>query len=158
MAAKRQHFVPRVYLKSWEGKVRTIAEPERTFDGVYLFEKPCLAIGNGRKLESVMVKNNTYTIDYDHAYICQSCPEVLADLVHQIRKILQKEQLDAYYKGVQLSTDSAIGDAIYKTEDWEFRNSSDGTRASQKRTIHKLKTIRSSRYFPLVVRYTTKCF
>ena len=37
MPTKRQHFVPRVYMKAWETKVETSKEPDKKFDGVYVF-------------------------------------------------------------------------------------------------------------------------
>lgn len=36
MPTKRQHFVPRVYMKAWETKVETAKEPDKKFDGVYV--------------------------------------------------------------------------------------------------------------------------
>jgi hypothetical protein len=38
MPTKKQHFVPCVYLKAWETKVETIKEPNKKFDGVYVFQ------------------------------------------------------------------------------------------------------------------------
>ena len=38
MPTKRQHYVPRVYMKAWETEVETIEEPNKKFKGLYVFE------------------------------------------------------------------------------------------------------------------------
>lgn len=46
MAAKKQHFVPRVYMKAWETEVETLKEPTKKLEGVYMFSGDN-KIGNG---------------------------------------------------------------------------------------------------------------
>ena len=36
MPTKKQHFVPRVYLKAWETQVETLKEPNKKFKGIYV--------------------------------------------------------------------------------------------------------------------------
>lgn len=36
MPTKKQHFVPRVYLKAWETQVETLKEPDKKFKGIYV--------------------------------------------------------------------------------------------------------------------------
>jgi len=47
MATKRQHFVPQVYMKAWETEVEKISEPNKKFQGVYVFENGA-STGNDR--------------------------------------------------------------------------------------------------------------
>lgn len=37
-ADKKQHFVPRVYLKAWETQVETLKEPDKKFKGIYVIK------------------------------------------------------------------------------------------------------------------------
>ena len=39
MATKNQHYVPRVYIKSWETTVYSKKEPQKAFTGVYYYDK-----------------------------------------------------------------------------------------------------------------------
>lgn len=39
MATRRQHYVPQVYMKAWETEVETITEPDKKFQGVYVFKQ-----------------------------------------------------------------------------------------------------------------------
>jgi len=48
MPTKKQHFVPCVYLKAWETKVETIKEPNKKFDGVYVFQGSNIGDGANR--------------------------------------------------------------------------------------------------------------
>ena len=38
MATKNQHYVPRVYIKSWETTVYSKKEPQKAFTGVYYYD------------------------------------------------------------------------------------------------------------------------
>ena len=38
MPTKKQHFVPRVYLKAWETQVETHKEPDKKFKGIYVIK------------------------------------------------------------------------------------------------------------------------
>lgn len=60
MPTKRQHFVSRVYMKAWETKVETIKEPNKKFDGVYVFYGS--NIGEGANRNSVLGKPHLYTV------------------------------------------------------------------------------------------------
>lgn len=74
MSTKRQHFVPRVYMKAWETKVETSKEPDKKFDGVYVFNGS--DIGEDANRNSVLWKPHLYTINFSYFYICKSCSKV----------------------------------------------------------------------------------
>ena len=38
MPTKKQHFVPRVYMKAWETQVETLKEPDKKFNGIYVIK------------------------------------------------------------------------------------------------------------------------
>ena len=64
MPTKNQHFVPRVYLKAWETQVENHQEPNKQFQGVYIF-KNGISIGEGRTVETILWKPHLYTIKFD---------------------------------------------------------------------------------------------
>ena len=54
MPTKKQHFVPRVYLKAWETQVETLKEPDKKFKGIYV-------IKDGKKiLRVILVKTKKF--------------------------------------------------------------------------------------------------
>ena len=69
MPLKNQHYVPRVYLKSWETTVYSKREPNKPFQGVYKFENNDFETGDGITKENVLSENHTYTIDFQHTFI-----------------------------------------------------------------------------------------
>ena len=86
MPTKRQHFVPRVYMKAWETKVETSKEPDKKFDGVYVFNGS--DIGEGANRNSVLWKPHLYTINFSYSYICKSCSKVKNEFVSMIYDLL----------------------------------------------------------------------
>lgn len=54
MTTKRQHFVPRVYMKAWETQVETLKEPNKKFKGIYVIKDDSL--GDGANRNSVLWK------------------------------------------------------------------------------------------------------
>lgn len=54
MPTKKQHFVPRVYMKAWETQVETLKEPEKKFNGIYVIKDG--SIGDGANRNSVLWK------------------------------------------------------------------------------------------------------
>ena len=48
MPTKRQHYVPRVYIKAWETEVETIEEPNKKFKGLYVFENSDIGQGKNK--------------------------------------------------------------------------------------------------------------
>ena len=39
MGTRRQHYIPRTYIKAWESTVRNNKEPENDFIGVYIKDR-----------------------------------------------------------------------------------------------------------------------
>lgn len=52
MSTKKQHFVPRVYMKAWETQVETSKEPEKKFQEIYVTKDG--VVGEGANRESVL--------------------------------------------------------------------------------------------------------
>ena len=53
MPTKKQHFVPRVYMKAWETKVETSKEPNKKINGVYVFNDSDIGEGVDRMYREV---------------------------------------------------------------------------------------------------------
>ena len=62
MPTKKQHFVPRVYMKAWETQVETLKEPDKKFNGIYVIKDG--SIGDGANRNSVLWKPHLYTINF----------------------------------------------------------------------------------------------
>lgn len=78
-ADKKQHFVPRVYLKAWETQVETLKEPDRKFKGIYVIKDG--KKGEGANRNSVLWKPHLYTINFKYSFICNSCSKVKSQFV-----------------------------------------------------------------------------
>lgn len=134
--------MPRVYLKSWEGPVRSIHSPDRTFQGVYIFNKSDLSIGDGRTREVVLALNHTYTVDYSYSFLCSSCPKIADDFAIKILLLLQSRNEEARYNGVPIVTHQQIIDRLTQLDDWDFFRLSNGERARKQATLNAIKDIR----------------
>lgn len=88
---KRQHYVPRVYLKAWETQVRTDEEPHKDISGVYVFNGQEL-IGHGKSKEKILWKPRLYTVGFDYCYIADRCPKIYSDFVDQIYNIMREKR------------------------------------------------------------------
>lgn len=89
MPTKKQHYVPRVYMKAWETEVETIEEPDKKFKGIYVFENS--DIGQGKNKNSVLWKPHLYTIRYNYSFIGKSCPAVRKDFVGMVYHYLREK-------------------------------------------------------------------
>lgn len=121
MSTKKQHFVPRVYMKAWETKVETSKEPNKRFDGVYVFNGS--TIGEGANRNSVLWKPHLYTINFLYSYICKSCPKVKSDFVSTIYDLLRTGFAKPIYGKIGYSiikTKKSIDKHFYEINDWEF--------------------------------------
>lgn len=67
MSTKKQHFVPRVYMKAWETQVETNKEPEKKFNGIYVIKDGNKGDGANRK--SVLWKPHLYTIKFKYLFV-----------------------------------------------------------------------------------------
>ena len=68
MPTKKQHFVPRVYMKAWETQVETHKEPDKKFNGIYVIKDG--STGDGANRNSVLWKPHLYTINFKYSFIC----------------------------------------------------------------------------------------
>lgn len=121
MPTKRQHFVPRVYMKAWETKVETSKEPDKKFDGVYVFNGS--DIGEGANRNSVLWKPHLYTINFSYSYICKSCSKVKNKFVSMIYDLLRTGFAKPVYGKIGYSiikTKKSIDKHFFEIDDWEF--------------------------------------
>ena len=96
MATKRQHFVPRVYMKAWETQAETSREPNRKFEGVYVFENSN-EIGEGANRNSILWKPHLYTIKFKYLFIVNSCPKIYSDFVDMVYDVMRNRTLQPIY-------------------------------------------------------------
>ena len=82
MPTKKQHFVPRVYMKAWETQVETLKEPDKKFNGIYISKDG--STGDGENRNSVFWKPHLYTINFKYSSICDSCAKVRLQFVDMI--------------------------------------------------------------------------
>ena len=121
MPTKRQHYVPRVYIKAWETEVETIEEPNKKFKGLYVFENS--DIGQGKNKNSVLWKPHLYTIRYNYSFIGKSCPEVRKDFVGMVYQYLREKSEPHIYGKYGYSiikTKRSIEKHFFDIDDWEF--------------------------------------
>lgn len=121
MPTKRQHFVPRVYMKAWETKVETDKEPDKKFDGVYVFTGT--NIGEGANRNSVLWKPHLYTVNFNYSYICKSCPKLKSEFVSMIYDLLRTRFAKPVHGKIGYSiikTKKSIDKHFYEINDWEF--------------------------------------
>ena len=52
MPTKKQHFVPRVYMKAWETQVETLKEPDKKFNGIYVIKDGSIGVKGGWRIYS----------------------------------------------------------------------------------------------------------
>ena len=86
MATKRQHYVPKVYLKNWETSVVSKKQPTKSFNGINYFEKNDLSIGDGRNRDSILWEPHLYTVDYEHTFMLPLLPEIERDYIGRVIK------------------------------------------------------------------------
>lgn len=121
MATRKQHFVPRVYMKAWETKVETIKEPDKKFDGVYVLYDS--NVGDGANRDSVLWKPHLYTIGFQYSYICKSCSKVKQEFVNMIFDYLRdggKQPVYGKYGYSIIKTKKSIDKHFFELMDWDF--------------------------------------
>lgn len=121
MTTKRQHFVPRVYMKAWETQVETLKEPNKKFKGIYVIKDDNL--GDGANRNSVLWKPHLYTINFKYSFICNSCSKVKTQFVDMIYELLRNGFKQPVYGKLGYSiikTKKSIQKHFYEIHDWEF--------------------------------------
>jgi hypothetical protein len=122
MPTKKQHFVPRVYMKAWETTVETLKDPHIKFSGVYTFEDHTV-LGNGANRNSVLWMPHLYTVRFQHNFVCRSCPRIMEDFVNQIYTIMRENGSKPIYAKIGYSvirTKKSIRKHLHEIDDWTF--------------------------------------
>lgn len=141
MSTKKQHFVPRVYMKAWETKVETFKEPDKKFNGIYLIKDDNM--GEGANINSVLWKPHLYTINFKHSYICNGCSRVKSQFVDMIYVLLRKGFKQPVYGKLGYSiikTKKSIQRHFYEIYDWEFYYD-DGNVARKKAILSQIEAL-----------------
>lgn len=121
MPTKKQHFVPRVYMKAWETQVETLKEPDKKFNGIYVIKDG--STGDGANKNSVLWKPHLYTINFKYSFICNSCAKVKTQFVDMIYDLLRNEFKQPVYGKLGYSiikTKKSIKKHFFEIHDWDF--------------------------------------
>lgn len=121
MPTKKQHFVPRVYMKAWETQVETLKEPDKKFNGIYVIKDG--STGDGANRNSVLWKPHLYTINFKYSFICNSCAKVKSQFVDMIYELLRNEFKQPVYGKLGYSiikTKKSIKKHFFEIHDWDF--------------------------------------
>lgn len=145
MPTTHQHFVPKAYLKAWETRVRNSREPEKKFDGVYVFEGD-EAKGEGITTKNVLWSQSLYTVKYtDYHYIHGKYPEIDRDFLSGIRNILDntyRQTVLAENCGKQILTDQDLFENLIHLEEWDFKYA-DRNPAPKEKIINSITNLTS---------------
>lgn len=121
MSTKKQHFVPRVYMKAWETLVETSKEPDKKFNGVYVFNNS--DVGEGANRNSVLWKPHLYTINFQYSYIGKSCAKVRSAFVNMIYELLRTGFKQPVYGKLGhsiIKLKKSIEKHFLEIDDWDF--------------------------------------
>lgn len=143
MATREQHFVPRVYMKAWETEVETTKEPDKKFNGVYVFKNT--TIGEGANRKTVLWKPHLYTIRFGYSYIGKKCPKIKNEFVNMIYEYLRnngKQPIHGKYGYSTIKTKESIDKHFFEIMDWDFYYD-DGNVAKKKAIQNQIKAMNS---------------
>lgn len=143
MATKKQHFVPQVYTKAWETLVETHKEPNKKFQGVYVFENGN-TIGDGRSKESILWEPHLYTIKFSQLYLGQKCPGVYNYYVDAVYDTMVNNKPAPVYGKLGYSiikTKQSVRKHLNDIENWEFYYYN-GDDAKKKGILNRINDIR----------------
>lgn len=144
MTIRRQHYVPRVYLKSWETQVVKKKEPNNPFKGVYYFEKSDLGVGDGRNKDSILWEPRLYNIDFELSFIIKSCPLIEKDYIKQVAEKLEERKVNAFHLGKILRTSKEMATYFFELDNWDFKYKATPFNIAVKKAIlNKIKQINS---------------
>lgn len=122
MPTKRQHYVPRTYLKAWETKVENSRQPGKLFDGIYVFENGN-SIGQGFTRDAVLWSPHLYTVSFLDKEVINKCPLIRKEFVGEIARLMDGEfrkKVYAKYKYSTINTKRSINKHLFEIEDWDF--------------------------------------
>jgi hypothetical protein len=144
MSVKRQHYVPRVYLKNWETRVNSKSEPRKYFQGIYYYEKGDLETGDGKNKNSVLREPRLYNINYGLSFMIPSCPIIEEDYISQVDAKLASREVDAYFNGEVLKDKESLKQHFFYLDEWEFRYKESPMNLAKKEAIlNDIKSIHS---------------
>ena len=142
MPTKRQHYVPRVYLSSWETTVVTDNEPNKPINGIYVFNKDTM-IGEGCTRNAVLWKPHLYTISFNQIQYTQKWPAVINYFVNEVHESMVNNQPKPVYAKLGYSTiktKKSIRKHILQIDEWDFYYY-DGNLARSKGLIDRFKNL-----------------
>ena len=142
MATRKQHYVPRTYLTSWETKVETQRDPSIKFDGVYCFDDSART-GDGRNVSSILWQPHLYTIGFDKLYIAVRCPRIYSYFINVVYEFMKNNAPNPVYGKLGYSVikkKESIRKHLIDIEKWDFFYYNN-TPAKSKSIINKIKNI-----------------
>lgn len=118
---KRQHFVPRVYLKSWGTPSASlgVAEKASSVYVYYNYRQP----GEQSNIDSVLWMPRLYTVCFSDRGFYSNCPKIMGDFVNQIYDMLRINRNEPVYGKIGYSiikTKQSIRKHMDCIDDWEF--------------------------------------
>lgn len=134
MSTKKQHYVPRVYLKAWKCQVERQKEPKKKFQGVYYF-RDITDLGEGANIESIMWSPHLYTIQFDDMYISKACPKVHGYFANKIYEKMRNggdKPIYAKFGHSVIRTRESVRKHLFDVQDWEFYYDNDEVASKSK--------------------------
>lgn len=144
MPKKWQHYVPQVYLRSWESTVKSPCEPNKPkFQGMYIFNrKNIYHPEDARSTESILVDSHKYTIIFgEYIYILNNCPKILDYFVDKIMEIFLRRSIHAEYKNEKIMDKRQISTYFLYISEWEFYYIDTGEKASKKSINNEINNL-----------------
>ena len=143
MATRKQHYVPKVYIKAWETQVETRKEPQKQFVGVYQFNDGD-TVGDGCTRDVILWKPHLYTISFRQLFLAQECPRVynyFAEMVYE--SMIYNDPKPVYGKlGYSIiKTKRSVHKHLYEIDNWDFYYE-DGTTARKNGLLNRFNDIR----------------
>lgn len=143
MATKNQHFVPRVYIKAWETSVENSKEPNKQFQGIYVFSNGN-TYGEGRTKESILWEPHLYTIKFSQLYMASKCPGIFNYYVNAVYESMINNQPAPVYGKLGYSvikTKSSVRKHLMDIDKWDFYYEN-GDVAKKKAILNRINDIR----------------
>ena len=144
MGTKRQHYVPKVYLKAWEGKVENSKHPGNIFEGVYIYEGDS-PIGEGFSRDAVLWSPHIYTISFQDSYLVKKCSRVRKEFVSEVDRLMKEGFKKIVYAKCRYSiikNKRSIEKHIDEIDNWDFYYE-DGRLAGKKGILERINSINS---------------